>query len=437
MQMRLTAALVRELTQEQAPTKETVIFDTVLPRFALRLKPPRPSQPERWAGWYFVRYVGPDGRERKCRVGSPATMDLDVARKAARAALRRADEGGDPAADKAAARAAWTVREAVEAYLASPDFQRKSDKTRLCDAATLTNHVVHRLANEKLNSLDVPAVKRLARAVEHDTRYNNRKRRLGGSGAARKTVRVLSAVLTWVVGEGRLAGNPIIGNLRLDGDGVRETVLTEPSQYAALLQAMDELVASGKLRLQSRAFLIVAAFTGMRRDELRKLRWDQVDLSERRITLRDTKGARLARGGVKTESVSLPPIATAALAGIRPDDAAPEERVFVPVRGDVIEINRTWTLVRSAAGLPADLALHGLRHSVGTVAIMAGMSLPEVQRLLRHRSVGTTSRYVHLADRARLQDRAMAAMAPQFEDLTPGEEAAAGTGGDPEGRERQ
>jgi integrase len=183
---------------------------------------------------------------------------------------------------------------------------------------------------------------------------------------------------------------------------------------------MDELVASGKLRPQSRAFLIVAAFTGMRRDELRKLRWGQVgDLSERRITLRDTKGVRLARGGVKTESVSLPPIAAAALAGIRPDDAAPEERVFVPVRGDVIEINRTWTLVRSAAGLPADLTLHGLRHSVGTVAIMAGMSLPEVQRLLRHRSVGTTSRYVHLADRARLQDRAMAAMAPPLETAPP------------------
>jgi integrase len=419
VQMRLTAALVRQLTQEQIPVKETVIFDTVLSRFALRIKPPRQSHPQQWAAWYFVRYVGPDGRERKYRVGSPATMDLDAARKAARAILRRADEGGDPAADKAAARAAWTVRDAIEAYLASPDFQRKSDKTRLCDAATLTNHVVHRLANEKLNSLDVPAVKRLARAVEHDTRYNNRKRRLGGPGAARKTVRVLSAVLTWAVGEGRLAGNPIIGNLRLDGDGVRETVMTEPLQYTALLRAMDELVVHGKLRLQSRAFLIAAAFTGMRRNELRKLCWGQIDLGERRITLIGTKSARLARGGVKTESVSLPPIAAAALAGIRPDDAAPEERVFVPVRGDVIEINRAWTLVRSAAGLPADLTLHGLRHSVGTVAIMAGMSLPEVQRLLRHRSVGTTSRYIHLADRARLQDRAMAAMAPQAPDPPP------------------
>jgi len=27
---------------------------------------------------YFVRYVGPDGRERKIKIGSPTTMDLDA-----------------------------------------------------------------------------------------------------------------------------------------------------------------------------------------------------------------------------------------------------------------------------------------------------------------------------------------------------------------------
>jgi integrase len=408
MQTRLTAALVRQLTGANPVAKDTSIFDTTLPRFYLRLKPSG-------AASYGVRFVGPDGREHRYRVGSPATMDLDEARKAARAVLRRVDEGGDPAADKAAMRAAWNVNEAVEAYLGSPDFARKSEKTRACDAATLRNHVCYRLGNEKLSALDVPAIRRLIRAIEQDTRSNSRRRRLGGTGAARKATRVLSAVLTWGVGEGRLVRNPIVGNLRLAGDGVRETVLTQPQEYAALLRSMDDLVASGNLRPQSRAFLIAAAFTGMRRDELRKLRWGQVDLSERRITLRDTKGARLARGGIKTELISLPPIAAAALAAIRPEDARPDEQVFVPVRGAVIAVQRDWTRVRAAAGLPPELTLHGLRHSAGTVAVMAGLSLPEVQRLLRHRNITTAQKYIHLADRARLQDRAMAAVMPEPE----------------------
>jgi site-specific recombinase XerD len=49
---------------------------------------------------------------------------------------------------------------------------------------------------------------------------------------------------------------------------------------------------------------------------------------------------------------------------------------------------------------------------------MAGLSLPEVQRLLRHRNITTVQKYIHLADRARLQDRAMAAVAPQPETIS-------------------
>ena len=40
--------------------------------------------------------------------------------------------------------------------------------------------------------------------------------------------------------------------------------------------------------------------------------------------------------------------------------------------------------------------------------IMAGLTTAEVQKLLRHRNISTTAKYVHLADRARLQDRAVA-----------------------------
>jgi integrase len=191
---------------------------------------------------------------------------------------------------------------------------------------------------------------------------------------------------------------------------VRETVITEPAQYAALFEAMDRMVAGSRLRPAVRAFLVCAALTGMRRGELRMLTWGQVDLAQRRITLTSSKGAKLARRGLKTETVSIPPLAAAALAEIMPAGAMPEHRVFVPSRGDVIEVNANWRRVRAAAGLPGDLTLHGLRHSVGTAAVLAGMSGPEVQALLRHRSIATSARYIHLAEAitSRLQDRATA-----------------------------
>jgi integrase len=130
--------------------------------------------------------------------------------------------------------------------------------------------------------------------------------------------------------------------------------------------------------------------------------------------LRGTKGAKLAKNGPKLEHISLPWRAADALAAIRPADALPHDLVFLPNRGERMSVNRDWNRIRAAAQLPADLVLHGLRHSVGTAAVVAGLSLPEVQRLLRHRNVAVTTRYIHLAERqARLQDRAVAHLDPE------------------------
>jgi integrase len=411
MQAKLLTEAVRVLTRQVPPARETTIFDTVLPRFALRVRPPAgPGRP--WPSLYFIRYVGPDGRERKLKIGSPTTMDLDTARKTARQALAIVDRGGDPATDRAEARARWSVGQAVEAYLASAEFARKTPKVQSCDAATLRLHVAHRLPHLPLAQLDVPQARKLLRAIECDTRSNTRGRRLGGAGAARKAARVWSALLTWCVHEGQLARNPLFGALRLTGDGTRETVITEPAQYAALFAAMDDMVAEGKLRASSRGFITAAALTGMRRGELQALTWGQVDLAHLRVTLTTSKGARLARGGVKQETIALPAFAAASLAAIRPVDVADCDLVFLPRRGTRIEINRDWIAVRTRAGLPADLTLHGLRHSAGTVAVMSGLSGPEVQKLLRHRSIGTTAKYIHLAETVRLQERALGHLAP-------------------------
>ena len=227
---------------------------------------------------------------------------------------------------------------------------------------------------------------------------------------------MLSA-LSWCVGEGQLDRNPIIGQLRLDGgDGERETVLAGAADYAALFTAMDALVAEGKLRPIVRSFVAVKALTGMRRGELQNLRVRRVDLGQRRLNLVGTKGQKLARkkGKAKVETVSLPPYVAAALAALIPEGAQPDDLIFAPKQGERLSVNREWTMIRDRAKLPADLVLHGLRHSAATSALAAGLSLPEVQKLLRHRNVATTMKYIHILEAAqsRLQDRGLGHLAP-------------------------
>jgi hypothetical protein len=43
---------------------------------------------------------------------------------------------------------------------------------------------------------------------------------------------------------------------------------------------------------------------------------------------------------------------------------------------------------------------------------LSGLSAPEVQKMLRHRNLSTTQRYIHLADRSRLTDRALDGFLP-------------------------
>jgi integrase len=403
---KLTSAFLRRIVSEIPPTKDTVYADQDVPRHYIRVRPPtQPGKP--WPAESRVRYTVRGGSRRWLTVGNPRTMPLPALREAARAALAIADAGGDPAARKAAQRAEWTVKQLWAAYAASPEFARCTFNVRQNVAAKFTLHIIPRIGNERLAAIDVPMVRRLVRAIHADTRTNSRHRKLGGPSAARKTVRLLSAALGWAIHEGQLDRHPLRGTLRLDGDGVRETVITQPEQYVTLFETLDRMVAAGQLRPAVRVFLIFSALTGMRRGELQLLTWSQVNLAERRIRLTTSKGAKLAKRGVRSETISLPPLAAAALAEILPTDILPGDRVFPPQRGRVLQVNVDWRRVRDAAGLPADLTLHGLRHSLGTAAVLSGLSAPEVQQLLRHRTISTSSRYIHLAELVsnRLQDR--------------------------------
>jgi integrase len=416
---------VRRVTEERSPTSAAYYRDQDLPRHYIVVRPPSaPGKP--WPADARIRYTLPGGRRRWMVTGNPRTMDLPALRTAARAALAVVDAGGDPAAERASRKAAWTVRDLWQHYWASPEFARCTSTSKATISSTFTAHILPRLGNELITAIDVPMARRLMHAVATDNRSYRRGLRLGGAGAARRTARRLVAILSWAVHEGQIERNPLKGALRIGADGTRETVITSPEEYARLFATMDAMVAGGKLRPAVRAFIVCAALTGARRGELQRLTWFQVDLAERRITLSDTKGGRLMKkGGIRTETLSLPPLAAAALSAIMPvGEGSPDALVFPPTNGECIYVTLDWRRVRAAAGLPPELTLHGLRHSVGTTAVLAGLSAPEVQALLRHRNVSTSAKYVHLADqhRARLQDRVVATLLPDGVAGTPSAE---------------
>ena len=206
--------------------------------------------------------------------------------------------------------------------------------------------------------------------------------------AANQAVSVLARTIDHAAERGLAdpRANPCRGLKRYRG-GRRERFLTD-SEFQKLGKALARLERNGGIAPHAAAAIRLLALTGCRRNEILRLRWDDVRLEAMELSLSDSKT------GPKT--VPLSPEAAEILArlprvpgnpwvvpGRRP--GAPLSGVFLP-----------WRRAREEAGLD-NVRLHDLRHSFASRALALGESLPTIARLLGHARVETTSRYAHLA----------------------------------------
>lgn len=137
---------------------------------------------------------------------------------------------------------------------------------------------------------------------------------------------------------------------------------------------------------ESAAFVAFAMFTGLRRGELFRLAWNDVDFERGSVTLRNPKGG-------KTTTIS---VSTQALDTIW-DLPVTCDLVF-PGKGGMTryDFKGPWQRIRKAAGLPADFRFHGLRHHFASMLVSSGIDLTVVRELLTHKDMTTTQRYAHL-----------------------------------------
>ncbi len=145
---------------------------------------------------------------------------------------------------------------------------------------------------------------------------------------------------------------------------------------------------------QAANFMRMALFTGMRRSELFKLRWDDIDFDKDFIHIRGPKGGR-------DQTIPLNQAARRILENHPHFDESP----FVfPGRGgnQRTDFKRPINRIRQRAGLPPDFRpLHGLRHVYASMLASSGqVDLYTLQKLLTHKSAAMTQRYAHLRDDA-------------------------------------
>ena len=143
--------------------------------------------------------------------------------------------------------------------------------------------------------------------------------------------------------------------------------------------------------IQAKNLMRMALFTGMRRGELFKLKWDDIDPERGFITIRDPKG-------VIDQKIPL----NNGVRNILENHIRTGSPYVFPGRGgrQRVDINKQVNRIKKRAGLPAEFRpLHGLRHTYASMLASSGkVDMYTLQKLLTHKDPRMTQRYAHLRD---------------------------------------
>ncbi|MGD9504779.1 MAG: tyrosine-type recombinase/integrase [Syntrophobacteraceae bacterium] len=159
------------------------------------------------------------------------------------------------------------------------------------------------------------------------------------------------------------------------------TEFLDDDQLARLMATLDAWHCQDTVN-----FIKFAMLTGLRRGELFKLTWDDIDFQRGLLTLRQPKGG-------KSEII---PISNEAMNVLRRQDASSMYIFFGKDGEQRTDFKGPWQRIRKAAGLPDNFRFHGLRHHFASTLISNGVDLAVVRGLLTHKDARTSLRYAHL-----------------------------------------
>jgi len=355
-----------------APGSDVLVWDDRLPGFGIRAYP---SGRRAWVIQYRV------GRAtRRLLLGAVGELTPDAARKLARANLAAVLGGRDPSSERRSLREAQTVAELCDRYLELHAKPRK--RSWRDDEQRFRAYVKPRLGRMRAREVKRADVRVLHRWIATKT----------GRYAANRTVALVSHLFSWGEKEGALPEghpNPARGVDRFP-ERARDRWLS-PDEVRRVVQAL-----ASESNAHVRGYFLLALLLGMRKREILRARWHDVDTTRWTLRLPETKSGRpheLPLGRQARE-----------LLGVLPqvDD---NPHVFpgqVPGESlSVSAIDQAWRRIREVAGVP-DARLHDLRRTLGSWVTQQTGSIALVGALLNHSDPRVTAaHYSRFADENR------------------------------------
>lgn len=277
------------------------------------------------------------------------------------------------AAAKAASAARMPLSRFAQIYAESVP---KKPSSKRSDESLLRLHILPRLGD-----VDVADLNRLHAQKLHDALSATPTR-------ANRAFALLSHMLTVAAAKGYREAPLPRKSIKKNPEPPRDRYLT-PAEHANLWRTLCEMDATPhRDAAQALRLLIV---TGCRKNEVVRLRWDEVD--EDCLRLADSKTGRRTVP-LAGEAIA---ILKARRSGSRSAFVFPSESSTEANDGPRADVETAWRIARHTAKLPG-VRIHDLRHSFAAAAVHAGLTLTEIGKLLGHKAPATTARYAHVSD---------------------------------------
>jgi integrase len=256
--VKLTQATIQRLALPKGKA-EAIYFDDDLPGFGLRL---RSGGSRNWIIQYAL-----GAKQRRMTLGSTEVLDSSKAHKTARDLLASVRLGRDPAAERTESR----VRASDDELGAIIDRFLARQETRLRPRSYTETKRYLKKHWKSLHGVHLTRINRATVAARLDAIADE-----SGSVAADRARAALSAFFAWAIRQGLCEVNPVIGTNKAADVKSRERVLSD-QELKAIWNALPDSDYGRIVRL-----LIL---TGQRREEIGGLRWSEIDVAKRVITL--------------------------------------------------------------------------------------------------------------------------------------------------------
>ncbi len=351
----------RNIARLRAERSEYTVWDTRITGLGVRVRPSGHRA--------FICLDNRGGSSKRHTLGQTTLMSVDEARSQCLAIHSDGMEEQEPTATVP------LFRDFVAGAWRSECYERLKPSTR--------RSVDYQLARQLLPTFgDMPLDRLNRRSVNL---WFDRYSATAPSGA-NYTLGMLRQIMNHAKVHGHIESNPASCIRR---NPVRKlNRFLSKTEIRRLHDELDRCVVERPSRAAQTDIIRLLSYTGCRLGEIRLLKWQEVEADA--LHLVDSKtGPRKVYLNCKARKI------------IERQPRTDSAFVFPSPHDPTQPTSRTlwvWYLVRKRAGLE-DVRLHDLRHNYASHAVLQGVPLPTVARLLGHRQVSMTLRYAHVADR--------------------------------------